>query len=307
MNSSITRRSLLAGCAALAAAAPRPSGTLVDTHIHLFEPGRFPYSPNATYQPPAETLDDYVKFIREVGLDHTIIVHPEPYQDDHRYLDYCFQNEPSRGFFKGTCLFDPLRPDTPRRMAEIAKRWPNRIVALRIHQNRKAGEPPWATARPIRERDMSHPAMKTTWRAAADLGMAIQMHFTPNHAPSIAALAGEFSGVPVILDHLARSGQGTPAEYNNVLALAKHPQTVMKFSGWVYSSKEAPPHRDLTPLVKRTFDAFGPDRMIWGGLGHDMKAFDNAVAVFESAFSFVSEGDKAKIRGLTAKKLFRLG
>jgi predicted TIM-barrel fold metal-dependent hydrolase len=306
MDGGITRRGFLAGVAAPALAA-RPAGVLVDTHIHLFEPARFPYSPNATYQPPAAPLDDYVRFVGEVRLDHTIIVHPEPYQDDHRYLEYCFEHEPSQGFFKGTCLFDPLRDDTPQRMRDLARRWPDRIVALRIHQNRKAGEPPWPVTRPIRERDMSDPAMRATWRAAADLGLAIQMHFTPHHAPSIAKLASEFREMPVILDHLARAGQGAPAEYDGVLALAEYPRTVMKFSGWVYSSKEPPPHRDLVPLVRRTLAAFGADRMIWGGLGHDRKAFENAVAVFETAFAFASEGEKAKIRGLTAKRLFRLG
>ncbi len=299
----VSRRSLLMGVPVLAMAA-RPKGLLIDTHIHVFDPARFPYSPNATYQPAAKTLENYVKFVREMRLDHTVIVHPEPYQDDHRYLEYCFEHEPSPGFFKGTCLFDPLRPETPSRMAELAKRLPNRIVALRIHQNRKSGEPPWPVTKPIRERDMSDPAMKTSWRKAADLGFAIQMHFTPNHAPSIGKLAAEFRDVPVVLDHLARSGQGTPAEYDNVLALAKLPKVYMKFSGWVYSSKEPPPHKDIGPLVKRTFDAFGADRMIWGGLGHDTTQFENAVRVFETAFAFASEEDKAKIRGLTAKSLF---
>lgn len=285
--------------------APRPQGVLIDTHIHLFDPAKFPYSPTGTYQPPAEPLETYVPFVKEIRLDHTIIVHPEPYQDDHRYLEYCFAHEPSAGFFKGTCLFDPLKPDTPARMADLVKRNPNRIVALRIHQNRKNGEPPWPVGKPIRERDMSDPAMRTTWRAAADLGLAIQMHFTPNHAPAIGRLAAEFRNMPVILDHLARSGQGTPKEYDGVLALAKLPRVVMKFSGWSYSSKEEAPHKDIATLVKRTFDAFGPDRMIWGGLGHNPRQFETACSVFDTAFAFASESDKAKIRGLTAKKLFR--
>ena len=300
----LTRRNLLLTAPALLGAA-RPTGLLIDTHIHLFDPAKFPYSPNATYKPPPQPLDEYVKFAREIRLDHTVIVHPEPYQDDHRYLEHCFSHEPSPGFFKGTCLFDPLQPDTPSRMAQLTKRWPGRIVALRIHQNRKAGEPAWPPAKPIRERDMDAPAMKSTWRAAADLGLAIQMHFTPNHAPSIGRLAREFRETAVVLDHLARAGEGTPAEYDNVLALARLPRTIMKFSGWTYSSKEPPPHRDIAPLVKRIFDAFGPDRMIWGGLGHNSKQFENAVAVFETAFAFASADDKAKIRGLTARRLFR--
>lgn len=286
------------------ALAARPQGVLIDTHIHLFDPKRFPYHSSGTYQAEPATLDEYAAFVRDVSLDGTVIVHPEPYQDDHRYLEYCFANEPRKGFFKGTLLLDPLKPDTPARMRELVKRVPGRIVAMRVHQNRKSGEPAWDTSRPIRERDMSHASMRETWRAASDLGLAIQMHFTPWHADSIAKLAAEFRSTPVILDHLGRAGMGTPAEYDRVLALAKFPKTVMKFSGWAYSTKQPHPHRDLAPLVKRTFDAFGADRMIWGGLGHIRAQFDKAVEVFEAAFAFASETDHAKVRGLTAKKLF---
>jgi predicted TIM-barrel fold metal-dependent hydrolase len=182
----LTRRNLLIISApALLGAPARPNGLLIDTHVHLFDPARLPYSPNATYKPPPDPLEEYVKFVREIRLDHTVIVHPEPYQDDHRYLEYCFAQEPSPGFFKGTCLFDPLRPDTPSRLKELMKRWPGRIVALRIHENRKAGEPAWPVTKPIRERDLGDPAMKSTWRTAARMGLAIQMHFTPNHAPAV--------------------------------------------------------------------------------------------------------------------------
>src|ERR1051325_1673170 len=200
-------------------------GLLIDTHVHLFDPERFPYAPNATYKPPAQPLESYLKFVAQARLDHTIIVHPEPYQDDHRYLEYCFQHEPSPGYFKGTCLFDAIAPDTPARMEALTKKHPDRIVALRIHENHKPGTPP-ATSGAIRDRDMKSPAMRETWRKADALGLAIQMHFIPYYAPQIGALAEQFPQMPVILDHLARAGQGTPAEYDNVLKLAKLPRVI---------------------------------------------------------------------------------
>ena len=76
----------------MAAAVTRPKGIVIDTHIHLFEPGRFPYHASAVYKPAALPLDAYSLFVKEAGIGHTIIVHPEPYQDDHRYLEYCFAN-----------------------------------------------------------------------------------------------------------------------------------------------------------------------------------------------------------------------
>src|SRR5688572_15343066 len=102
MPATLNRRTFLAG--ALAAVptlrAARPDGILIDTHVHLFskDPQRFPYPPDAPYKPDPQPLEDYVKFVVAARLQHTIIVHPEPYQDDHRYLEYCFAHETSSGY-----------------------------------------------------------------------------------------------------------------------------------------------------------------------------------------------------------------
>ena len=65
-------------------------GGLIETHIHLFagDP-RFPYN-SASYPPKREPVEEYAKFALEAHIDHAVIVHPEPYQDDHRYLEYSF-------------------------------------------------------------------------------------------------------------------------------------------------------------------------------------------------------------------------
>ena len=97
----IGRREAIALLAAPALAATRP---LVDTHIHLFadDQKRFPFHRSAVYKPKPEPVEPYAQFVVKAGIDHAIIVHPEPYQDDHSYLEYCFTREPSKLFFNGT-------------------------------------------------------------------------------------------------------------------------------------------------------------------------------------------------------------
>ncbi len=316
----MTRRDVLASLASLAAAVParaasRPSGPIVDSHVHLFSPDqkKFPFAPNATYKPAPAALEDYIRFAPEARIDHAVIVHPEPYQDDYRYLEYCFAHEPSKGFFKGTCLFDPIAKATPDRIAALVGNNPGRIVALRIHETRKPGSPAlWSG--PIKDRDLRAPEMKATWRRCHQLGMAIQMHFLPYYAPEILDLTQQFPDMPVILDHLGRGGEGTPAEFANVLKLAKLPRVYMKFANISSSSKEKYPFADAKPLVRRAYDAFGPDRMLWGYFGHDatgagggfsMAAFDKDAALFETMFDFAKEADREKIRGGNALKLYR--
>lgn len=283
----------------------RPEGLLIESHIHLFaNDPRFPYN-SASYKPPPEPLEVYLKLVREVRIDRAVIVHPAPYQDDHRYLEYCFAHEPSPGFFKGTCLFDPIDPRTPQRMKELMERNPGRIVALRIHEVHPAGTPSTRTGL-IQDRDLKDPQMTVTWRAVHELGLAIQLHFIPHYAPQIAELAGKFRQTPIILDHLGRPGQGTSEEYRQVLKLADFPLVYMKYSstGVESASKQPYPHQDAKPLVADVYDAFGADRIIWGELGGNLAEFEREVRLFDLMFDFAPETARAKIRGLNSKKLF---
>lgn len=300
----LTRRSFLAAAAAAPGLwAARPQGLLIDSHIHLFDPQRFPFHANATYRPEPQTLADYKRFVADAKIDHSVIVHPEPYQDDHRYLEYCFENEPSQGFFKGTCLFDSADSETPKRMAGLAKRHPGRIVALRVHEMGERGAA-YATSGAIKNRDLGSPGMKACWEAAADLGIAIQIHMKPFFAPPLEKLLAEFRDLPVVIDHLARSGMGTEADWQDVLRLARYPKVHMKFSGINYTSKQDPPYANAKPRVKQAYDSFGAERMLWGGLGYSAEQFEEKSKTLDFLFDYAPESDRAQVRGLTAKRLY---
>jgi predicted TIM-barrel fold metal-dependent hydrolase len=240
-------------------------------------------------------LENYLKMVRETKLDHTVIVQSEVYQDDHRYLEYCFEHEPSPGYFKGTCLFDPIDPKTPVRIDELVKRLKNRIVGIRIHTLNGPDSPP-TTDGPMRNRDLHSKGMKATWRKMHDLGLMVQMQTIPYHAPRIGELAREFPDMPVVLDHLALPARGTAAEYEEVIKLSKLPRVYMKVSTLTDKDK---------PLVRRLYDAYGPDRLIWGSYGSSVASFEKAIALSEYVFDYVPEEDRMKIRGLNAMKLFR--
>jgi predicted TIM-barrel fold metal-dependent hydrolase len=295
MEERFTRRGILLGLAASAgSSAFGAAPAAIETHVHLFDQARAPYAPEAPYKPAAYPLEEHLKLVEAAPLAHSIIVHPEPYQDDHRYLEYCFAHEPRPGYFKGSCLFDPLREDTPGRVRALMKRWPKRIVALRIHEMSMTPE----SGGPIRNRDMKDPRMRGCWRAVADLGIAVQMHFIPAQADNIRMLAAEFSGTTVILDHMGRPGQGTAGEYEDVLKLAQLPRVILKYSGWEYYKG------DLGRLTRRLYDTFGPERMIWGTLGNTPAGYRARAARFDELLSFASEAERLKIRCRNAEKLF---
>jgi predicted TIM-barrel fold metal-dependent hydrolase len=140
--------------------------------------------------------------------------------------------------------------------------------------------------------------MAACWRALSSMGLGIQMHFIPAQAANIYDLAAKFSDTMVILDHMGRPGQGTDREYQDVLKMAKLARVVLKFSNW------ADYKGDLHQLTRRLYEAFGPDRMIWGGLGNTLPDFRKQSARFDELLAFAPEADRAKIRGGNAQRLF---
>ena len=287
------RRDFLLGAAACSARAAGAGERIVDSHVHLFLP-EFAYHPNASYRPPAHSLSDYLAFLKQAPIEHVVVVHPEPYQDDHRILEYVFRHEPSPLFFKSTCLFDPIDPRTPERMAALSRQYPGRIVGIRIHEVHKPGTPP-STAGPIKDRDFGHPGMKNVFRQARQSKMVVQFHFIPYYAPRIAELAREFPDVPLVLDHLARAREGSAAEVDQVMPLGKLPNVYMKYSG---------PYAGDADLSRRAYDAFGPDHMICGTVGMNADEYQKWSANFERCFGSLAAPDREKVRVRTAKALY---
>lgn len=303
----ISRRNFLATAASLPAAHAAGRKYLIDwTHLFGEDRKRFPYHQHALYQPPPKSVETYAAFVRDAKIDHCIIVHSEVYQDDHRYLEYCFEHEPSPGFFRATCLFDPTDSKTPARIKEIDRRYPRQIIGMRINVQNDRNTPP-STAGGVRDRDMHHPNMKKTWAMLADLGLCVDMQAIPCHAPAIAALKAGFRDMPVHIDHYGQPDRGTAAEFDQVLKLAKLPNVYMhveplggqaKSSGnrWYGNSDE---------IVRKVHSAFGADHLIWSSLGGNMKTLETRMAAFEQMYSFVSDADREKIRGLNTMKLFK--
>jgi predicted TIM-barrel fold metal-dependent hydrolase len=294
MRTTFTRRTALAAAMGAAGGVLSAAPAVVETHVHLFDPARVPYAPDAPYRPAPYPLEAHLNLVESAGFAHSVIVHPEPYQDDHRYLEYCFAHEPRAGYFKGVCLFDPLREDTPRRVQSLMARWPKRIVAMRVHETQMTPE----TGGPIRNRDMKDPRMLACWKALAAMGLGIQMHFIPGQAANIRSLAERTPEATVILDHMGRPGDGTEKEYEEVLRLAELPQVILKYSGWdMYKG-------DLSRLTRRIYAAFGPNRMIWGMLGATVEEYRRQSAQLAELLRFAAAEDQAKIAGGNAMRLF---
>lgn len=266
---------------------------VVDTHLHCFagkDNTKFPYHKAGPYQPPdAATPEHLLACMKETGVHYAVVVHPEPYQDDHRYLEHCLTV--GKGKLKGTCLFFAGKPDAPTKLKELAKKFP--LVATRIHAYSPDRLPPFGK-----------PELTALWKAAADAGLAVQLHFEPRYAEGFEPLIKQFREMRVFVDHLGRPFQGTEKEYGVVLRWAKYNNVVMKLSS--VPNRNSYPHRDPQPILKQLTQAFAAERLMYGGgfsaaaTGRSYRAEFDRVA---GLLAHLSAADRAQIFGGTAAKV----
>ena len=305
MTDSLDRRRFLTAASATAAALALPrvaqavgkeqQPRLVDTHLHCFagkDDKRFPYHARAPYRPDAAATPEHLlKCMDGAGVAHAVVVHPEPYQDDHRYLEHCLAVGGKR--LKGTLLLFSDRPGSLAKLPDLVKRL--NVISLRVHAYAPDRLPPFGK----RE-------LRDLWKAAAQHGLAVQIHFEPRYAPGFEPLIEEFSDTRVIIDHLGRPFQGTPREHAVVVRWSRFKNTIMKLSS--LPSTSTYPHRDVRPTIKRLTDAYGADRMIYGG-GFNANATPTSYrAAFDRARSHLdhlSAAEQAKILGENAFRLFK--
>lgn len=299
-NTKMTRRQVLGRVAgfgllgmgfgqAWANISPPPKIPVIEWNAHIFSPdtAKYPIHPKATYTPdvsvhPADALAVYLKRLDEEGIDRAVIVHPEPYGDDHRLIVDCLNREPQR--LRGTSLFYPKDPDAPQKLESLVKKMPH-IVSTRFHAHR--GKETYIDS-------FADQGARALWKKAVDLDLVVELHIGPNYAAQAGKLIEEFNGCKVLVDHLAEPDLGSAVEFADVLDLAKYPNVYMKLSGIGHFAKDAPHYESAMPFTSRVIREFGVDRMVWGS--GSPKTVDIHMADY-------SASDRAKVKGGNIQQL----
>ncbi len=241
----------------------RPTNKIIEWNAHIFSPDldRYPFHPKATYQPdvstkPQDPLAAYLKRLEDEGIHGAVIVHPEPYGDDHRLILDCLKRYPNR--LRGTSLFYPKDPLAPSKLAEVVKQ-DNRMVATRFHAHR--GKEMYLDS-------FADPGVRALWKQAYELDLVIELHIGPNYAKQAGDAIRSYPGCKVLIDHLAEPHLGDAVEFANVLELAKSPNVYMKLSGLNHFAEDDPFYESALPFTSRVLKEFGPDRVVWGSGSH---------------------------------------
>lgn len=266
---------------------------VIDMQVHVWRPLRPGEQWDPVWPPHREPflVEDLLAAMDETGVDRAVLVTPASVGFNDGYLLEAAGRWPQRFAVMGR--IDPTASGAPERLAT----WLDQpgMVALRF------GIPvePWITW-------LRDGALDWCWPEAERLGIPTSV-YAPGSTNCLGPIAARHPDLTLIVDHLAlplRTGPAAFSELGEVLDLARYPNVFVKVSALPLYSSEPFPFRDLHPHIRRVYDAFGPQRMMWGSdLSRMRCTYREALGLFAEGCDFLSADDRSWILGRTAARV----
>jgi predicted TIM-barrel fold metal-dependent hydrolase len=282
---------------------------IIDSQVHLWEAHRpdrpwpaeqigkpsFVTMPGARpHRPEPLGAEELLGMMDKAGVDRAVIVPPSPVGDSNDTALEAAIKYPSRFAVMGR--FNPEADGARERLES----WLDQPGMLGIRMT--FFKPHWA-------RWLEGGVIDWYWSALERLNIPL-MALAFGRIKEIGALAERHPGLTVIIDHMGRQSSLRDdeafADLDQMLALAKLPNVAIKASSLPCYTNDPYPFPKLTPYLKRTFDAFGPDRLMWGSDVTRLPcSYRECLDHFAKELPFLSGDDRARVLGGTAAKLLR--
>ncbi|MEO2014424.1 MAG: amidohydrolase family protein [Fuerstiella sp.] len=308
-DSSVSRRTLLAGGVAAvgtsvlgaeSSAAAFDDAPWIDAHSHIWTPdtSRYKLQPGMTVEdlaPKSFTADELMAIARPVGVGRVVLIqHTLFHGYDTSYLTDAWQRCPD--VFRVVGMVDDLRPNAGRAMRQLLQRG---VTGFRIVP--RTGITAW----------LQTDGMTEMWKTAAQTGQSICCLVNPVNLPEVGAACVRHPDTPVVIDHFGRvgiDGQIRDADVNQLCALSKHTNVKIKISAYYALGKKKPPHYELIPMIKRLYETFGADRLMWASdCPYQLDGDNNyaaSIALIRDVMDFVTDEERRKLLRTTAQETF---
>ncbi len=286
----------------------RGSDFVIDTHMHVWSRGgrRFPFAhpyQNDFVPPQVDgTVETLIRDMDAHGVSHCVLVQVIYHGWDNRYVAHCVRRFPDR--LRAHGLIDP----TDRHVADKLEYWmgEQKLSGMRFSPIYYKGKDSWMDDAPAH----------ALWQRAEKLGALFNFFISPPQLPRLERMIRQYPGVPVVIDHLAQMDlavEDPRPQLNQLLRLARYPNLSVKVSELAsVSASGRYPYPDAYPWVERVFDAFGPDRLLWGtGYPGPARAhfqrptLQEEIDLIRSKIPFWNADERAKILGRNAARLWR--
>ncbi|MBV9460408.1 MAG: amidohydrolase [Bradyrhizobium sp.] len=282
---------------------------IIDSQVHLWEAHRpdrpwpaeqigkpsFVTMPGARpHRPEPLGAEELLAMMDKAGVDRAVIVPPSPVGDSNDTALEAAIKYPSRLAVMGR--FNPEADGARERLES----WLDQPGMLGIRMT--FFKPHWA-------RWLEGGVIDWYWTALERLNIPL-MALAFGRIREIGALAERHAGLTIIIDHMGRQSSLRDDEafsdLDEMLALAKLPNVAIKASSLPCYTNDAYPFAKLAPYLKRTFDAFGPDRTMWGSDVTRLPcSYRECLDHFAKELPFLSDDDRTRVLGGTAAKLLR--
>ena len=309
-NNNPTRRDLIKGAAAAgllagagcadseteqAAPGAKPAYKIIDPHVHVWKNDpKYPWPAELETPPDEDALPEPLLAEMEAnGVAHTVIVHAIYYRWDCRYAADVVKKYP--GKFQGVCR---VNPESPAAADDLSK-WVEEYGYHGVRLSPSTG----ANGDWINNAELMDPI----WKRTAELKVPMLILTGTSRLPGVAKWIERYPEIKISIDHMASCPIDQPAELKKLTDLAKFPEVYVKISHTWSLSKEEYPYRDTWDQVKKLYDVFGPQRLMWGT---DWPAIDEycgyakSLQLVRDEMDFLSEDDKHWILGKTAERLW---
>ena len=248
------------------------------------------------HRPEPLTPDEFLPLMDRTGVQRAVIVPPSPAGDSNLYALEC----------AATCLdrlgvmgrFDPTAPGARASLEQ----WRTQPGMLGIRMT-------WFKPQWSRWLDEDSASIAWFWQACERLGIPVMM-LMPGLLDKLVPIAERHPGLTLVIDHLGRRSElrddAAFADLDVMLALARLPNVAVKVSAAPCYSTEPYPFANLTPYLRRIFDAFGPRRLMWGSDVTRLPcSYQECVDHFRIALDFLGDEDRRWILGGTLAHLLR--
>jgi L-fuconolactonase len=261
---------------------------IVDAHCHVS-----PY-----WYEPVETL--LFQMERNDVEQAVLIQYMGQYDND--YQAACVARYPGR--LASVVLVDTQAPDAPQQLEGLAEAGAAG-VRLRADTRSPGGDP------------------LAIWRKAEELGLPVSCNGGVEEFASarFAALVEALPRLPIVIEHLGSlnhpHGEEPPYEMRRrIFSLARFPNVYIKCHGLGEFCQRTTPvqqpfpfERPIPPLLEMAYEAFGPERMMWGSDFPPVsgrEGYANALRLTREQFASQSERDRERIFGGVAREVFGL-
>ncbi len=289
----LTRRQALAALAA--PIMTNEKYPIIDPHVHVWKRDpRYPWAKETAHPPEKDaTPEMLLEQMRANGVAKTVIIQVIYYRWDNSYAADVLRRYPQ--YFRGVARVNPESPAAPDDLSRLVEEQGFQGVRLSPAET-AAGD--WIRG----------PLMAPLWKRCADLKASMNILTGTSRLPDVAALVEKFPGLTVVIDHMADCPADRPDELKKLLALARYPLVFVKVSHTWSVSKQPYPYRDAQEQVKHLYDAFGPQRLMWGTdwpMVEPLCDYARALAMVRNEMKFLTEEDKSWMLSRTVQRVWK--